>query len=78
MDNYILTYYQQIRAGAVGVGKWIRLLMEMIVKGLENGDFFYNPVSAGHAITWIEQHCFHTEGDLAPSRLKLELWQKAT
>lgn len=77
MNNFILTYYQQIRSGAVVVSKWVRLLMDLIVKGIENKDFFYDPVSAGNAIDWIEQHCFHTEGDLAPAPFRLELWQKA-
>ena len=32
---------------------------------------------SNHAIDWIEEHCFHTEGRLAPNPLKLELWEKA-
>lgn len=77
MDNYILAYYQQIVDGSVIVGRWIRLIYEYLVHGLERKVFFYDPKRAGHAINWIEQHCFHTEGDLAPGPLKLELWQKA-
>ena len=77
MDNYILTYYQQIKDGTVIVGKWIRLLYESIVNGLEDGSFFYDSKKAHHAIDWIETHAFHVEGELAPNNLKLELWQKA-
>ncbi|MBQ9691553.1 MAG: terminase large subunit, partial [Clostridia bacterium] len=29
------------------------------------------------AVEWIEGHCFHTEGPLAPGNIQLELWQKA-
>lgn len=77
MDNYILAYYQQIMDGSVVVGRWIRLIYEYIVHGLERKEFYYDPKRADHAISWIETHCFHTEGDLAPGPLKLELWQKA-
>lgn len=77
MDNYILAYYQQVMDGSVVVGRWIRLLYERIVHGLEQKEFFYDAKRANHAIGWIEQHCFHTEGDLAPGPLRLELWQKA-
>lgn len=77
MENYILSYYQQIRDGREVVGKWIRMLYAYIVKGLQEGLFYYDAKKAHHAIDWIEAHCFHTEGDLAPQPLKLELWQKA-
>ena len=77
MENYILSYYQQIRDGRVIVGKWIRMLYAYIVKGLQEGLFFYDAKKAHHAIDWIEAHCCHTEGDLAPNPLRLELWQKA-
>lgn len=77
MENFILSYYQAIKKGSVIVGKWIELLYEKIVKGLEDKIYTYNADKANHAINWIEEHCFHTEGILAPSNLKLELWQKA-
>lgn len=77
MENYILSYYQSIKNGSVIVGKWIVLLYEKIVKGLEDKTYSYNAEKANHSISWIEEHCFHTEGTLAPSNLKLELWQKA-
>ena len=75
--NYILAYYQQIKDGSVIVGKWIELVYEYIVKGLEEKAFFFDQKKAIDAIDWIESHCFHTEGPLAPGPLKLELWQKA-
>ena len=77
MDNYILAYYQEIKDGTAVVGKWTRMLYELIVKGLENGSFFYAPKKAKAAVTFIENFCHHHEGPLAPGRIKLELWQKA-
>ena len=77
MDNYILKYYQQIQDGTVKVSKWVRLVYEYIIKGLENKSFFYNHKKAQSVVMFIEQFCHHHEGELAPQRIKLELWQKA-
>lgn len=77
MDNYILKYYQFIKDGRVTVGKWVKLIYEYIVRGLESGEFRYDAKKARSAIKFIESHCHHSEGDLAPKLLKLELWQKA-
>ena len=76
-NNYIYAYYQQIKDGSVLVGKYIRLLYGYLVSGLQKKLFFYDAKKAGAVIDWIESHCFHTEGVLAPGTLKLELWQKA-
>ena len=77
MDNYIFEYYQQIKDGRACVGKWVRMLYELIIHGIEDGTYKYDAKKADKAITWIEKHCHHTEGVLAPGRIKLELWQKA-
>ena len=77
MHNYILEYYQQIKDGSILVGKWIMMLYEHIVHGIETGIYLYDAKKAEQAITWIERYCHHTEGEKAPGRLKLELWQKA-
>ena len=76
-DNWIYTYYQGIKDGTFLVGRYIELIYEYIVKGLEDKLFFYDGKKANAAIDWIEKHCFHTEGPLAPGPIKLEPWQKA-
>lgn len=76
-NNYIFEYYQAIRNGSVLVGKWIDLIIDKIVKGIESKEYLFDQKKANDAIEWIENHCFHTEGPLAPSPLRLELWQKA-
>ena len=76
-DNYIYAYYQKITDGSVTVGRWIRLIYEYLVKGIEEKRFYFDQKKANAAIDWIETHCFHTEGPLAPSPFILELWQKA-
>lgn len=77
MDNFILKYYQQIQDGSVVVGEYIKLVMNYLVKGLEDGSFFFDQKKANKAIKFIETKCHHTEGKLAPKCLKLEDWQKA-
>ena len=76
-NNWVLAYYQQIKNGTVCVGRWISLIYEIIIQGLQDKQFFFDAKKANDAIEWIESHCFHTEGPLAPGPFKLELWQKA-
>lgn len=75
--NYIYEYYQKIQDGSEIVGKWIAMWYSLVVKGLENRLFFFDPKKAKAAIVFIENFCRHHEGDLAPQKIKLELWQKA-
>ena len=75
--NYIYAYYQKIKDGSVLVGEWLRLIYEYLVTGIETGAFSFDQKKANTAVEWIETHCFHTEGPLAPGLLKLALWQKA-
>lgn len=75
--NWIYTYYQGIIDGTYHVGKWIRLLYEYLIDGLQKKAFFYDAKKANAAIDWKQTHCFHTEGPLAPQPLTLEVWQKA-
>lgn len=77
MINYILAYYQAIVDGSEVVSRWVRMLYEFIVKGLELRLFYYDGRKAQAAIRFIEAFCHHHEGTLAPGLIKLELWQKA-
>ena len=76
-ENYIYAYYQRIKDGSIVVGRWIRALYEYLIAGIESGAFIFDQKRANAAVDWIEAHCFHTEGPLAPGPLRLELWQKA-
>ena len=77
MNNFILSYYQDIKDGTAVVSTWVNKVYELIVHGIEDGLYTYDAKKANKAISWIEEHCFHVEGELAPGKLKLELWQKA-
>ena len=50
-ENYIYTYHQEIANGSASVGKWVRLVYEYIIHGLEEKAFFYNHKKAMAAIT---------------------------
>ena len=76
-DNWIYAYYQGIKDGTYTVSKWISLVYERIVQDLEAKRYFFDQKKANDAIEWIESHCFHTEGPMAPHYLELEAWQKA-
>ena len=76
-DNYIYAYYQKLRDGSIVAGKYVHMIYEYLVTGLQEKWFAFDLKRATMAIEWVEGHCFHTEGVLAPGPLKLELWQKA-
>ena len=59
------------------VGKWIRQLYDVIVRGLAEGRWFYDERLAQNAIGFIERYCHHYKGVLAPKRIRLSLWQRA-
>lgn len=74
--NYIYEYREKIQSGEIVAGKWIKAIYEILVNGLENGDYKYNAKKVNKAIKFIENFCHHSKGrnDL----IHLELWQKAT
>ena len=59
------------------VGKWIRQLYDVIIRGLAEGRWFYEDRLAQNAIRFIERFCHHYKGVLAPRRIRLSLWQRA-
>lgn len=77
MYGYIGEYHARIMSGEIVAGKWIKLLYNQIVKRLDAGTVFFDEAAAAEPIEWIEAHCYHTEGPLAPGPFLLELWQKA-
>ena len=75
--NAIAEYWNEIQSGGVNVGKWIRQLYEVILKGIEDGRWQYDDRLAENAIRFIERFCHHYKGKLAPRRIRLDLWEKA-
>ena len=77
-ESAILQYWNEIQSGGVNVGKWIRLLYEVILQGLSEHKWYYSHERAENAIRFIERYCHHYKGKLAPQRIKLSLWERAT
>ena len=76
-ENAITAYWEEIQSGGVIVGKWIRMLYDVIMKGLAEKRWFYDDRLAQNALGFIERFCHHYKGQLAPRRLKLDLWERA-
>ena len=76
-ENAILTYYQGIRDGSIVVGRWIRMLYERIIDGLEQKEWYSDQRKANNCIRFFEKFCHHNKGPMAPQRLKLSLWERA-
>jgi len=76
-ENAITAYWEEINTGGVVVGKWVRLLYEVIIKGLAEGRWRYDDHLAQNALGFIERYCHHYKGILAPRRIKLDLWERA-
>lgn len=77
-ENAILAYYQGIKDGSIVAGKWIRMLYELIIDGLESKRWFFDQRKATNCIRFMEKFCHHNKGPLAPQRLKLSLWERAS
>ena len=77
MGNAIFEYYQRIQDQSVTVGNWVRLWYKQVIDGLEKKRYFFDQKAANHAIDFIQTYCRHHEGEHAPNRIMLELWQKA-
>ena len=60
------------------VGKWIRLLYDVIMQGLEENRWYHDMFLEQNAIGFMERYCHHYKGVLAPRRIKLDLWQRAS
>ena len=77
-ENAILQYWNEINSGGINAGKWIKLLYEVILQGLTEHKWYYSHERAENAIGFIERYCHHYKGKLAPKRIKLSLWERAT
>lgn len=77
-ENAVLAYYQGIRDGSIVVGKWIRVLYERILDGLEDHTWYFDQRKASNVIRFMERYCHHNKGPLAPQRLKLSLYQRSS
>ena len=62
-ENWIYSYYQKVKNGTIVVGRYIELLLDYLIKGFEEKQFFYDQNKANNAVEWMETHAF-TQKDI--------------
>ena len=70
-------YWNEIRTGGVVVNKWIRMLYDVLMQGISECRWFYDDRLADNAVNFIQRFCHHYKGQLAPRRIRLDLWERA-
>ena len=76
-ENAITEYWREINSGGAVVGKWVRLAYDVLMQGISENRWFYEDRLADNAVGFIHRYCHHYKGQLAPRRIRLELWQRA-
>ena len=77
-ENAIIAYWKEIQSGGVTVGKWILQLYDVLMQGISENRWFYDERLANNAIGFIHRYCHHYKGKLAPRRIRLDLWERAS
>ena len=77
-ENAIIAYWNEIQSGGVTVGKWIRQLYDVLMQGISENRWFFDERLANNAIGFIHRYCHHYKGKLAPRRIRLDLWERAS
>lgn len=76
--NYIIEYFEAIKAGECIVSKRVYKQYEKLVNEINNpGKYVFDEAKALKPITFIETFCKHSKGEWAGKPVILELFQKA-
>lgn len=75
--NYLLTYYQKIKEGEIIVGKELRLVLERLIKEIDDPKYVFDENAGNTRIKFIETFCKHTKSPFNGKPFILELWEKA-
>ena len=76
-ENAITAYWEEIQTGGVVVGKWIRLVYDVLMQGISENRWFFDERLANNAVGFIHRYCHHYKGQLAPRRIRLDLWERS-
>ncbi|MCL2197304.1 MAG: terminase large subunit [Defluviitaleaceae bacterium] len=74
-SNYIFEYHAKIKNGEIIVGKKIKAVYDIIIRGLKNSEYIFDAQKANDAIEFIQTFCRHSKG--RDDLITLELWQKS-
>ncbi|MCI1478970.1 MAG: terminase large subunit [Clostridium beijerinckii] len=76
--NYVIEYFEAIKAGECIVSKRVYKQYEKLVNEINNpGKYIFDEAKALKPIKFIEQFCKHSKGEWAGKPVILELFQKA-
>lgn len=75
--NYLVEYYEKIKANEILVGKELLAVIESLIKDLNNPRYMFDEKSGNIRIDFIETFCKHTKSPFNGQSFKLELWEKA-
>lgn len=75
--NYLVEYYEKIKANEILVGKELLAVIESLIKDLNNPRYMFDEKSGNIRIDFIETFCKHTKSPFNGQPFKLELWEKA-
>jgi len=76
--NYVIEYFEAIKAGECIVSKRVYKQYEKLVNEINNpGKYIFDEAKALKPIEFIEQFCKHSKGEWAKKPVILELFQKA-
>ena len=53
------------------------MLYDVLMQGISDCRWFYDDRLANNAIGFVERFCHHYKGQLAPRRIRLDLWERA-
>ncbi|AWK50484.1 terminase large subunit [Clostridium beijerinckii] len=78
MMNYVIEYFEAIKAGECIVSKRVYKQYEKLVNEINNpGKYIFDEAKALKPIKFIETFCKHSKGEWATKPVLLELFQKA-
>lgn len=75
--NYLVEYYNEIKKGQIIVGNELMMVIEGLVKDLEDHRYIFDEKPGNLRIQFIEKFCKHTKSPFNGMPFILELWEKA-
>lgn len=75
--NYLLQYVEKINTGEILVGDELKIILDGLIKDLNNPLYIFDERPGNLRITFIETFCKHTKSPFNGMPFILELWEKA-
>lgn len=73
----LVEYYEKVKAGEIIVGQELFVVLEKLIKDMNNPRYVFDPKPGHIRIDFIETFCKHTKSPFNGLPFILELWEKA-